>query len=138
MLDGLLAGWRRLLLRMFNGQPPGHRLVPTDYAPAMRALYGKGAVPPPAPSAAFLAARASAVPRLAAPDLPPGRVRPKAWCLGCSAQARLSRAGPGGSSWCGRRHAPQPPTSPPWTAQVPSTDEPPCRRESRPEYGEWA
>ena len=37
--------WRRLLLRMFNGQPPGHRLVPTDYAPAMRALYGKGAVP---------------------------------------------------------------------------------------------
>eukprot|EP00964_Phaeocystis_antarctica_P024401 scaffold13668_cov72-Phaeocystis_antarctica.AAC.3 len=37
--------WRRLLLRMFDGQPPGHRLVPTDYAPAMRALYGKGAVP---------------------------------------------------------------------------------------------
>jgi len=64
MLADLRGTWRRLLLQMFNGQPPGHRLVPTDYAPAMRALYGKGAVP--------------------------------------------------------------------------STDEPPCRRESRPEFGEWA
>ena len=63
---------------MFNGQPPGHRLVPTDYAPAMRALYGKGAVPPPRPSAAFLASRATAVPPLAAPDLLP----PKADCPG--------------------------------------------------------
>eukprot|EP00908_Phaeocystis_cordata_P002738 Transcript_12981.p1 GENE.Transcript_12981~~Transcript_12981.p1 ORF type:complete len:545 (+),score=135.74 Transcript_12981:94-1728(+) len=55
--------WRGLFLRMFHGQPPGHRLVPSEYAPAMRALYGKGAVP--------------------------------------------------------------------------STEEPSCRRESRPEYGEW-
>ena len=55
--------WRGLFRRMFHGQPPGHRLVPSEYAPAMRALYGKGAVP--------------------------------------------------------------------------STEEPSCRRESRPEYGEW-
>ena len=28
---------------MFGGQPPGFRRVPTDYAAAMRTLYGKGA-----------------------------------------------------------------------------------------------
>ena len=63
MLGELRATWRSLFLRMFGGQPPGFRRVPTDYATAMRTLYGKGAVP--------------------------------------------------------------------------SSEEPPCRRESRPEFGEW-
>tara|TARA_B110001452_G_scaffold78343_2_gene63880 strand:+ start:308 stop:1945 length:1638 start_codon:yes stop_codon:yes gene_type:complete len=62
-LSDLRGLWRRLFMRMFAGQPPGYRRVPTDYAGAMRTLYGKGAVP--------------------------------------------------------------------------SMDEPPCRRESRPEHGEW-
>ena len=62
-LSDLRGLWRRLFMRMFAGQPPGYRRVPTDFAGAMRTLYGKGAVP--------------------------------------------------------------------------STDEPPCRRESRPEHGEW-
>ena len=75
---------------MFNGQPPGYRLVPTDYAPAMRALYGKGAVPPPRPSAALL--RVPQLCQAGCPGLtPPGRLRPKAWCLGCSAQAPQPR-----------------------------------------------
>ena len=63
MLADLRGTWRKLFLRMFGGQPPGYRRVPTEYASAMRSLYGKGAVP--------------------------------------------------------------------------SADEPPCGRESRPEYGEW-
>mmetsp|Transcript_266 Transcript_266/g.747 ORF Transcript_266/g.747 Transcript_266/m.747 type:complete len:165 (-) Transcript_266:51-545(-) len=41
MLRKLRSSWRRLFLRMFEGQPPGHRLVPTNYDDAMLKLYGK-------------------------------------------------------------------------------------------------
>ena len=41
MLGNLRATWRRLFLRMFTGQPPGFRHVPSDYDTAMRTLYGK-------------------------------------------------------------------------------------------------
>lgn len=43
MLADLRGTWRKLFMRMFNGHPPGFRTVPSDYATAMRTLYGKGA-----------------------------------------------------------------------------------------------
>ena len=79
--------WRRLLLRMFKGQPPGHRLVPTDYAPAMRALYGKGAVPAACSHCRLVVPRLTTYPHH-------GRLRPscRAWAVPCILQARLSRS----------------------------------------------
>lgn len=47
-LDGVRLAWRKLFLRMFGGQPPGARTVPTvGFDEAMRALYGPDAAPEP-------------------------------------------------------------------------------------------
>ena len=51
LLAELRGDWRTVFTRMFRGEPPGHRRVPTvGFDAAMRALYGEGALPATEPS----------------------------------------------------------------------------------------